>query len=102
MAKSKIKPVDGLGPYEVKKIRAALRQLWHRSLARKLVVKRCLDKDGWSYCEQCFSRTPKLAVDHITPCGEVDGGYIGRLFCSSQFLRGLCQDCHKVKTKKER
>lgn len=99
--REKLKPTDGLGPYEIKRIRSALRQVWHRSKARKLVVDRCT-KRGWTYCEQCKRKTPKLKVDHITACGDVDGGYIERLFKPSAFLQGLCPPCHNEKTKREK
>ncbi len=101
MAK-KIEKCDGLGPHEVKKIRNALRQVWHRSYARKLVVDRCTDKEGFAFCEKCDKRTPKLKVDHIIACGDVDNGYIDRLFTSSAGLQGLCKECHNAKTKLER
>lgn len=99
--KKKLQKMDGLGPYEKKKIREALRQVWHRSQARKLVVLRCTGKDGFTYCEKCQERTPKLKIDHIRPIGEVDPGFIERLFIPSKKLQGLCPDCHKPKTNKE-
>lgn len=104
MGKKKIKVVktDGLGPYEIKKIRAAIRLVWHRSHARKLVVIRCTGKDGFARCEKCSKRTPSLKVDHIEKVGDVDEGFITRLFVSSKRLQGLCKKCHDVKTKLER
>lgn len=101
MAKKKTQPTDGLGPKEVQKIRTALRQVWHRSHARKVTVLRCTDAKGWTYCEECHKRTPKLKIDHTLRCGDVDSGYIKRLFCSSKHLRGMCDKCHKTKTKAE-
>lgn len=102
MPKAKLTPTDGLGPLEVKKIRTALRLVWHRSHARRLVVKRCTDSEGFSFCERCLVRTPALKVDHITACGDVDGGYLSRLFCPSAKLSGLCKKCHDDKTREER
>lgn len=101
MAK-KLKPTDGLGPKEIQKIRTALRLVWHRSHARKLVVLRCTGKDGYTRCEECKKKTPKFKVDHNLPCGDVDGGYIKRLFTPSKNLKGMCDKCHKIKTKQER
>lgn len=98
----KLKPTDGLGPKEIKNIRTALRLVWQRSHSRKLVVTRCTGKDGFTKCEKCKKKTPKLKVDHILACGDVDGGYITRLFTPSKNLQGLCHECHKVKTKEER
>jgi hypothetical protein len=102
MRRTKVKPSDGLGPLEIKKIRGALRLVWHRSHARKLAVKRCMGMDGFSYCEKCHKATPALKIDHIHKCGDVDGGYIKRLFTPSKNLQGLCHSCHKIKTKDER
>lgn len=100
--KKKLQKMDGLGPYEIKKIREALRVVWQRSYARKLVVVRCTGKDGFPYCEKCGDRTPTLKVDHIENVGDVDGGFIKRLFIPSQFLQGLCKPCHDMKTNIER
>ena len=102
--KKKPSPVDvGLGPAEIAKIRQANRQLWQRSsLARKLVVKRCLLPDGFSKCEQCLEVCAKVAVDHIEKEGAVEGGYLDRLWISSTQLQGLCKRCHDSKTKAER
>lgn len=102
MAKLKLKPTDGLGPKEIKNIRSALRLVWHRSHARKLVVIRCTGKDGFARCEKCKKKTPALKVDHIENCGDVDGSYIIRLFVPSNKLQGLCKLCHNKKTKEER
>jgi len=102
MGKKKIGKTDGLGPLEIKKIRTAIRLVWHRSWARALVVKRCTGKDGYYRCELCKKKTPKIKIDHIKQVGDVDEGFIKRLFCSSKELQGLCDPCHKVKTKAER
>lgn len=103
MAKrNKSAKVDGFGPHEKKKIRQAVRQVWHRSYARRLVVDRCTGADGFSYCEGCFSKCPKVSVDHITPVGEVDDGFLKRMFVSSDRLQGLCRECHREKTNQQR
>lgn len=102
MAKKKLQKIDGLGPFEIKKIRSALRQVWHRSYARALVVKRCTRKDGFQYCEKCNKKTPGVKVDHIVQVGDVDAHHIQRLFTPSQNLQGLCRECHRVKTRLER
>lgn len=102
MAKNKLQKTDGLGPLEIKKIRSALRLVWHRSHARQLVVKRCTGDGGFLYCERCLDRTPSLKVDHIVQVGAVDAGHLLRLFCPSQELQGLCGPCHNAKTKAER
>ncbi len=94
--------MDGLGPYEIKKIRAAIRLVWQRSLARKLVVTRCMGFDGFPRCEMCGAKTAQLKVDHIEPVGDLDGGFIARLFTPSRNLQGLCKEHHDEKTKAER
>ena len=95
-------PCDGLGPYEIAKIRSAIRLVWQRCKARQLVVKRCKDADGYYWCEKCHNRTPAIKIDHIIQVGNLDNGFIERLFCDSSKLQGLCNDCHKIKTKEER
>lgn len=98
----KNKPTDGLGPYEIAKIRSAVRMVWHRSMARRLVVRRCTDEDKYLFCETCLKKTPILKIDHIVPAGKVDAGYIDRMFCSSVGLQGMCVKCHTAKTRLER
>lgn len=100
--KKKVSKMDGLGPYEIKRIRQALRKVWHQSHARALVVKRCIGRGGFSYCEKCEKRSPKVYIDHTVACGDVDGGYIERLFTPSKNLTGMCKTCHDIKTKEER
>ena len=104
MGKKKRIKTDGLGPYEIQKIRAAIRLVWHRSYARSIVVKRCVGKDGFSYCEnkKCGKRAPKIFIDHIVRVGDLNGGFIKRLFTPLKNLQGLCKKCHDAKTKEER
>jgi hypothetical protein len=104
MAKrEKAAPMDGLGPRERKKIDSAMRQVWYRSKARALCVKRCTNGDGFTVCEQCGQITPKIKIDHVIPCGPVDShGFMIRLFCPSHGLQALCKKCHDIKTKLER
>ena len=100
--RQKLVPIDGLGPKEIKDIRTALRRVWGWSRARRLTAQRCIRNKKWSYCEKCKKRSPHIKIDHIVPCGAVDGGYIRRLFVSSQGLQGLCNECHNEKTRIER
>lgn len=100
--KEKPKPVDGLGLKDIQKIRNAIRQVWHWSYAKKLCMKRCTGKDGFSRCEKCKKKAPKVYVDHIQNVGDVDEGFISRLFCPSSGLQGLCKVCHDAKTRLER
>ena len=102
MAKKKNQPIDGLGPKEIAKIRSAVRQVWHRCKARQLVVKRCKNEAGYYVCEQCKEQTPEIKIDHIQNVGDVDEGFILRMFVPSDKLQGLCKACHNEKTKEER
>ena len=94
--------VDGFGPDDKRKIRAALRKVWSWSYPRRLVEKRCLIDGGFSRCEKCKKKCPKVYVDHIQNVGEVDAGFISRLFVASHKMQGLCKKCHDAKTKLER
>lgn len=98
----KNKAMDGLGPHEISKIRSAVRQVWHRSMARRLVVKRCTDADGFLHCEECDKKVPQIKIDHIEAVGDVNEGFIQRMFCTSEGLQGLCKKCHQLKTNRER
>lgn len=100
--KIKVEKVDGLSAADVAKIRTAIRQVWHWSYPRKLCAARCVGKGGFSYCEKCKKKVPKVFIDHIENVGDVDGGFIKRLFTPSKNLQGLCHDCHKIKTAEER
>lgn len=100
--KEKPKKVDGFGPDEVRKIRAAIRKVWSWSHAKKLVISRCTDKEGYPRCEKCRKRCPKIFVDHIVKVGDVDEGFLKRLFVPSNQMQGLCKPCHSLKTKLER
>lgn len=94
--------VDGLGPKDIAKIRVAIRKVWSWSHPRKLVLKRVALGNDYYRCEGCLKKVPKVYVDHITAVGDVDGGFIARLFCSSSGLQALCKRCHDLKTKLER
>ena len=102
MAKKKNKPTDGLGAYEIAKIRSAVRLVWQRSHARKLAKKRCTNEEGFEVCEKCGAITPGVKIDHIEKVGDVDEGFLERMFVPSEKLQGLCHVCNKIKTKEER
>lgn len=94
---------DGIGPKDIKQIRIKLRQIWSWSQPRKLVVKRCSINGGeYSRCEKCKRKCAKVYVDHIERVGDVDEGFIKRLWVPSKYLQGLCKKCHAVKTRDER
>lgn len=93
---------DGLGPDEIRKIRAAIRKVWTWSHAYRLAKKRNIGKDGFPICEKCQKTVPKTYVDHLVNCGAVDGGFIKRMFVPSNRLQNLCKKCHQAKTNLER
>lgn len=102
MKKKKVvkeKIFDGLNEKDIKRIRVSLRKAWSWSYSRRLVILRCTDSEGYVKCENCFKRCPKIMVDHIVPIGTVDSGFIERLFVPSTQMQGLCNLCHKFKTK---
>lgn len=100
--KVKTEKVDGLSPGDVAKIRSAIRQVWSWSYPRRLCIQRATGKDGFPRCEKCRKKVPKVHPDHILPVGEVDAGFIRRLFCPSTELQALCGKCHGQKTRSER
>lgn len=100
--KTKEEKFDGLSPKDISRIRAAIRSVWMWSTPRKIAGSRCIGEDGFLYCEKCKQRTPKIQIDHIIPVGDVDSGFIERLFCPSSGLRALCKPCHQAKTNEQR
>lgn len=66
---------------------------------------------AWSRCCICFGIFPsyKMDIDHKFPVVPVDqtletmtaDQLIDRIWCDEEFLRALCKECHKQKTKEE-
>jgi hypothetical protein len=103
MSKRKKEKIDGLSADDRRKLASAIRKVWSWSYPRRLAIKRCLDKQGFTRCEKCKKRTPRIKVDHIIPCGPVDSdGFIKRLFVPSSGLQCLCKKDHDAKTKLEK
>ena len=101
--KEKPIPIDGWGnPKEIENVRKAIRQVWNWSYSRRLAKNRCLDKDGFFVCEKCKKKTPKIQIHHINTVGDLDSGFLERLFCPSDQLLCLCPKCHGIITKEER
>lgn len=95
--------IDGISPKDIIKLRGAIRKVWSWCYPRRLCVARALNEDGeFSTCEACKRIVAKVYPDHIIPCGDLDGGYIERMFCPSSGLQALCNACHRVKTRQER
>lgn len=94
--------IDGLGPRDIKRLTTHIRQVWHWSHPKKLVIQRCTRDDGFAYCERCADMCPKIFVDHIEAIGPFNPRtYIERSFVPSNRLQGLCKPCHNYKTKKD-
>lgn len=111
--KRKEKPVkvDGLSSADAKRIKNAVRQVWHWSHMWRLVKKRCeVQHEGHTFsrcenplCPDAGALLPKIYVDHIEPAGSpLSPGYIERMFVSSDKLQGLCKKCHAKKTREEK
>lgn len=76
----------------------------------KKVYKGPLKRQKFEYqCNHCKNWFPdkQINVDHIIPAGTLTcakdlPGFVERLFCEVEGLQCLCQDCHDIKTQKER
>jgi 5-methylcytosine-specific restriction endonuclease McrA len=60
-------------------------------------------------CNNCHKWFPltTITVDHIVPVGTLSSfedlpGFVQRLFCETDGLQCLCEECHKQKTLNER
>lgn len=101
--KEKPQKIDGWSAKNIAQLRSAIRQVWSWSEPCRIVRKRCLIAGGFSRCEQCKKKVPKVFVDHIKVMGSIFGeGYIERMGCPSTELQGLCKKCHDAKTAVER
>lgn len=106
MPKVKVEKIDGLNPDEIEKVRKAIRQVWNWSYSRRLAKKRATNEDGFQICEATYHKgdrvVPKIQVHHLKTVGDVDSGFLERLFCPSKDLLCLCLKCHNLVTKEER
>jgi 5-methylcytosine-specific restriction endonuclease McrA len=60
-------------------------------------------------CNSCKLWFPEkqINVDHICPAGSLNSaqdlpGFVERLFCEQENLQVLCEECHNIKTKKDK
>lgn len=92
---------DGFTQKDKAYVADACRRIWGWSRAKALCLERAEGPNGLPICEneKCLKEVQKVQVDHITPAGTVDNGYLDRLFCPSSKLQALCKRCHKRKTK---
>jgi len=67
-------------------------------------------RQKWEYqCNECrgWFSAKEVSVDHVRPAGALRNfddlpGFVARLFCEKEGLQVLCNECHTVKTNKER
>lgn len=96
-------PPGTLNGATAERARKILRELWHqRSWQKKAALARATDAEGFTVCEQCKRRAPKVHVDHIVKCAEPDAEFLARLFIEPAHLQVLCLRCHGDKTWCER
>ena len=87
---------------------SALRRIWRWSKERHEVLRAAHLYKNTYKCAQCKNNFDRqhVKVDHIKPVvikkfwGWTE--YIERLFCTELNLQVLCQNCHNVKSKRER
>ncbi len=93
-------PPGTLNDATAERMRKVLREVWHqRSWQKRMALARATDSEGFTVCEECHKRAPKVHVDHIVRVGKPDGGFLARLFVHPDTgLKVLCVRCHKDKT----
>lgn len=93
----------GIGSIEKAAIRSAIRLVWQRtSKAREICKKRAFIEKGMYRCEICSDVVGDIKIDHNVEVGDLDSGYLERLWCPSSELTAMCAKCHNEKTKEER
>lgn len=93
---------------DISKLVSHCRLVWRQSVAYQQAKKECKHptKPGWFICPECKQEREVIQVDHIEAIGKQPdnflefGVWINRLFNLPQ--KGLCKDCHKEKTKRDR
>lgn len=98
-------------------VRSGLRRLWSRWPIKYVVKKNARRKNQsdnarlkWEFqCNKCKKWFPDkfVTVDHIIQCGTLREysdlpQFVKTLLCGAENLQVLCDDCHSLKTKKER
>lgn len=89
----------------------AARKIWSFSPLRREIRQRTrvsIVKGVETFrCEKCRKLTDKVDVDHKDPIVDPEVGfkdwntYFERMFCDPSNLWGICQSCHRHKTKQE-
>lgn len=96
---------------DIRKFINASRNIWRQSESYQKVKKLAKDPNrrGWFICGNCHQSREVIRIDHFEPIGKEPDSlddtkllaeWIYRLMNNSQW--GLCQDCHKAKSKEER
>jgi 5-methylcytosine-specific restriction endonuclease McrA len=97
----KVKKPKKKKKYNLKsRITSALRRIWFYGPERREAAKIAKARGTCAICKEYHD---KLQIDHINPVVLVTHwdswqGYIDRLFCSAENLRGICSACHQVVT----
>ena len=95
---------------DIAKLVSKSREVWRQSTSYQTTKKNCrvLGKSGWFKCQICSNEVEVIRIDHIKPIGkqpdklEEFGEWLPKLFCEESNLQGLCNACHKQKSKEER
>lgn len=98
---------------DISKLISKAREVWRQSQNYQFVKKQCKStkEPGWFICENPGCSDPiveVIRIDHKQPIGKQPisliefGIWLDRLFCAPNNLQGLCNRCHKQKTKEER
>lgn len=97
---------------DIAKLVSKAREVWRQSQNYQAAKKACReinrpDYKGWFRCAMCQAFREVIKVDHIDPIGKQPetmgqfGEWLERLFCPITNLQGLCNDCHREKTREE-
>lgn len=95
---------------DIRKLICAARQISRQSIAHGDVkrAQKVPGKTGWWSCKSCGRETEVIRIDHVIPIGkepdvlEEFGTWLPKLLCGTENLQGLCNACHKIKSKEER
>lgn len=94
---------------DIAKLVSKSREVWRQSENYQHIkkVQKIPHKPGWFDCAYCGGSVEVIKVDHVVPIGKQPdnfnefGEWLTKLFCSTENLQGLCNACHKQKTKEE-
>lgn len=93
---------------DIAKLVSKSREVWRQSQVYQQVKKEHKSRPGWFKCASCHKEREVIKIDHIKAIGKQPtnmlefGPWLEKLFCSKENLQGLCNDCHKIKTKEDR